>query len=43
MNEVGEWIWIVAFWYGFIRTWHGDLAAAEVELASGVRRARVDR
>ncbi len=32
MNEAGEWIWIVSFWYAFIRTWHGDLAAAEVDL-----------
>jgi DNA-binding SARP family transcriptional activator/tetratricopeptide (TPR) repeat protein len=32
MSDAGEWIWIVSFWYGFIRTWHGDLAAAEVDL-----------
>ena len=32
MNEAGEWIWIVTFWYAFIRVWHGDPAAAELEL-----------
>ena len=32
MNEAGEWIWIVTFWYSFIRVWHGDPVAAEEEL-----------
>ena len=28
----GEPIWIVSFWLGFVRLWHGDPAGAEAEL-----------
>jgi DNA-binding SARP family transcriptional activator len=29
MEELGEWIWIVAFWMSFISLWQEDLASAE--------------
>ena len=35
MNEVGQWIWIVPFWYAFVAVWQGDRAAAERELLLG--------
>ena len=35
MNDVGQWIWIVPFWYAFVSVWQGDPAAAERELLLG--------
>ena len=32
MNDAGEWIWIVSFWYAYISTWKGEPEAAEEEL-----------
>jgi tetratricopeptide (TPR) repeat protein len=32
MEDADEWIWIVAFWFAFVRVWHGDAVAAENEL-----------
>jgi tetratricopeptide (TPR) repeat protein len=32
MEDAGEWIWIVTFWFAFVRVWHGDAVAAEDEL-----------
>jgi tetratricopeptide (TPR) repeat protein len=32
MNVQGEPIWIVSFWFGFVRSWQGDRGAAEAEL-----------
>ncbi|HET9437531.1 MAG TPA: BTAD domain-containing putative transcriptional regulator [Gaiellaceae bacterium] len=32
MQEAGEWIWIVSFWYSSIEVWHGNPVAAEAEL-----------
>ena len=35
MNDVGEWIWIVVFWYAFVSVWQGNPEAAERELRPG--------
>jgi predicted ATPase/DNA-binding SARP family transcriptional activator/class 3 adenylate cyclase len=32
MNALGESIWIVSFWLGFVRSWQGDPSGAEREL-----------
>ena len=32
MDDVLEWIWIVAFWWGFVHLWQDDLETAEAEL-----------
>jgi DNA-binding SARP family transcriptional activator len=32
MKDADEWIWIVTFWFAFVRVWHGDAVAAENEL-----------
>jgi tetratricopeptide (TPR) repeat protein len=29
MDEIGEWIWVAAFWMGFVSVWLEDLASAE--------------
>jgi predicted ATPase len=34
MEEGGEWIWIVTFWWGYVHTWRGDPATAARELLS---------
>jgi predicted ATPase/DNA-binding SARP family transcriptional activator len=35
MNDAGQWIWIVTFWYAFVSVWQGNTAAAEQELLPG--------
>jgi tetratricopeptide (TPR) repeat protein len=32
MQQFGEWIWIVTFWWGFVHLWNGDPRSAEREL-----------
>jgi tetratricopeptide (TPR) repeat protein len=32
MNDVGNWMWIVSFWWSFVYSWRGDPITAEHEL-----------
>ena len=32
MAEVGEWVWVSAFWHSFVSVWRGEPQAAEPEL-----------
>ena len=32
MADLGVWIWIVAFWWGYVHIWQDELEAAEAEL-----------